>query len=268
MTAQVSSRKPQQLHTMSQNPTFRPNQSRILASLVTGVCLSSGLAFSQPITVPNFSFETPDAPLIYPYITFNLDSWQRPAQPGYFAAVEQNFGITWNNTTAIFFAPGVYGNMQGNQAAYLMSFPQVGLFQDNLTATFETGKSYSLTVGLFGKGFQGNMTEGSMLGISLFYLDGANQITIGAPTVVTYTAAEFATGGPLNLHDYQVSIPTVQFSDAWAGKNIGIRIDSIYGVGDGYWDVDNVRLVAVPEPSLTALVGVAAGLLFIRRKHD
>ena len=56
---------------------------------------------------------------------------------------------------------------------------------------------------------------------------------------------------------------TGNISDAWAGKNIGIRIDSVVGTGDGYWDMDNVRLVSmVPEPGAFAL-GVRAALVVL-----
>jgi hypothetical protein len=131
----------------------------------------------------------------------------------------------------------------------------------DFAATFAAGKSYTLTLGVFGKGFSGNMTEGSMLGLSLYYRDGANMVTVGTPTVITYTAAGFLNFGALNLQDFQVNIPTVQAGDAWAGQDIGIKIESIYGTGDGYWDIDNVRLTAVPEPESLGLIAVG-GLLF------
>jgi len=232
---------------------------------------------AQPISVPNYSFESATAPSSYPYVNFSVTSWQKAPRPDYFIGVEQNSTLLWDQTAAVFFGPGAYGNMQGIQAAYLFSFPQVSLSQDydstpghDFNATFEIGKTYSLTVGVFGKGFSGNMTEGSMLGVSLYYRNGANQVTIGAPTIITYTAAGFPVGGPLNLQDVQVNLPAVQAGDAWVGQKIGIKIESIYGMGDGYWDVDNVRLVsAVPEPTSLALMALGGGLLWARsRNHN
>ena len=253
-------------------------QSNILLSAALGLaCIFSAASIgqAQPISVPNGSFESPSTP----FVSNNFDSWQKTARPAYFDFVEQTYGYTWNQMSGIF-AGGTYGNLHGSQAAYLFSFPQVGLLQDydtmdyndaapthDFNETFGIGKSYTLTLGVFGKGFSGNMTEGSMLGLSLYYRDGANMVTVGAPTVVTYTAAGFLNVGPLNLQDFQVNIPTVQSGDAWAGQHIGIKIESIYGTGDGYWDIDNVRLTAVPEPGSLGLIAIG-GLLFAIRTRN
>ena len=86
-------------------------------------------------------------------------------------------------------------------------------------------------------------------------------ITVGTPAVITYSAATFVNSGALNLIDFQVNTTEVQAGDPWAGQKIGIKIESIYGMGDGYWDVDNVRLLAVPEPTFAALLGTG-GLMF------
>jgi hypothetical protein len=50
-------------------------------------------------------------------------------------------------------------------------------------------------------------------------------------------------------------------TDPWAGKNVGLRIESVSGVGQGYWDMDNARLtvVPVPEPSTIALLTLGVG---------
>ena len=65
-----------------------------------------------------------------------------------------------------------------------------------------------------------------------------------ASTTVAFTAAGFPTTPPLNLLDYEVNVLTVHGNDAWAGQHIGIKIESVFGYGDGYWDIDNVRLEA------------------------
>lgn len=263
--------------TQSINLVPQTNLSRYLAAGITASLLTSAALHAQPILVPNGSFESPGTG----FVTNNFDSWQKPVKPDYFNFVEQNYGILWNQTSGIFAGTGAYGNLHGAQAAYLFSFPQVGLFQDYDTvdfndvvpsyafdATYQIGNSYTLTLGVFGKGFSGNMTEGSMLGLSLYYRNGDNLTTIGTPTIITYTAAAFPIGGALNLVDYQVSIPTVQAGDAWAGQHIGIKIESIYGTGDGYWDIDNVRLTAVPEPATAALLLGGGWLLRLRRSQD
>jgi hypothetical protein len=67
--------------------------------------------------------------------------------------------------------------------------------------------------------------------------------------------------------DFSVSVPTVQPGDAWANQNIGIQIKSLFGTGDGYWDMDNLRLTAVPEPGTLSLLALGLGGWFcLRRK--
>jgi hypothetical protein len=81
-------------------------------------------------------------------------------------------------------------------------------------------------------------------------------------TTVTYSAAAFPVGDPLNLIDYQVTVPSVQAGDAWAGKYIGIKLEStvsIEATSFGNWDFDNVRLVAVPEPATASLMALGFG---------
>jgi hypothetical protein len=263
-------------------PWFAPSRGISAAAAIWAALLvvTSNLP-AQPIVVPNASFETPSAPTTYPPVTFGIDSWQKAPKPAYFDAVEQGSGLLWDQTAAIFFGPGAYANMAGFQAAYLFSFPQVSLFQDydsvdfndaspthEFDVAFEIGKAYTLTVGLYGKGFSGPMTEGSLLGLSFYYRSGTQMVTVGNPTIVSYTANSFPVGGSLNLIDYQVTVPTVQAGEAWAGQKLGIKVESIYGTGDGYWDIDNVRLTAVPEPGFGTLLALGAGAAWGYRRRQ
>jgi len=103
-----------------------------------------------------------------------------------------------------------YQNHVGTQAGYILAVPQVALFQDyntspthDFNATFEVGKSYDLTVGVFGKP---SLAPGSTLQISLYYLDGLdNKVTV-AGTTVTYSAEAFPTTPTFNLVDFGVNV--------------------------------------------------------------
>jgi len=241
----------------------------LLASLV----VQAGAA---TITVPNGSFESQVPPPTPPYITTQVDSWQKTARPIWFD--EAANGMTWDQTAGLFQnAPsgsGYHDNMNGNQALYLLSFPQAGLFQDynttdwnhstpthDFNSLFHAGLSYQLVVGVIGG--KGGMPEGAALELSLYYRDNANNIVTVGSSPITYTAAAFPNAG--HFLDFTVSIPTVQSGDAWAEQNIGIGLFSTSGTGTGYWELDNVRLTEVPEPTSGALLGLGLGAFLLKR---
>jgi hypothetical protein len=225
----------------------------VLASLASPLQAAS-------INVPNGSFELQSG-VGQPFgVNINVDSWQKAPKPAYFD--EGVYGLLWIQTAGVFvdappYNTNYFANHDGTQAGYLLPFPQVSLSQDLTTpdAMFEAGNAYSLTLGVFGKG----IADGSTLQLSLFYRDNLdNAVTVGTPTTVTYSTADFPITSPINLFDYSVNIPYVQAGDAWAGKAIGIKIESTFGTGSGNWDFDNARLVAtpVPEPVSLALLGL------------
>jgi hypothetical protein len=200
----------------------------------------------EEVYVPNYSFELPNIGTNSPYAAPVLQSWQDLPQPSWY--YPSNFDNTpWADLAGTFYNvpfPGEFiDNCDGVQAAFLQVLPQVGIFQD-INAPFNTGKAYTLTVGLIGGG--GNMAVGSTFQLSLYYRDVSNNMVTVAATSVTNTAANF----PTNTHlvDFQVQVPGVKATDAWAGKNIGIQLLATpdpYNPGQwgGYWDADNVRLV-------------------------
>ncbi len=233
------------------------------SAAVVGVLLmgsgSQGLR-AQTVSIPNASFESPSTP----FVSIDIDSWQKPAKPGYFD--EAAFGFAWTQTAGLFQNTPVgasdhIDNLDGTQSAYLLAFPQVALFQDlsSPTAKFTAGMSYELTVGLFGK----SMPAGDILTLSLYYRDGLNNmVTVGSTTVV-YPAGTVPS--TTHMEDFKVSVPTVQAGDAWAGQNIGVKLESTFGTGAGYWDVDKVRVTSstVPEPGAWALGALGLGGLFL-----
>jgi len=230
---------------------------RNLAVLAVSAAICSTHAAS--IAVPNGSFESPSTHP-GPGVSTAIDSWQKAPQPAYFDPA--TFGFNWDQTAGIFYDTNPYANRDGVQCAYMLSFPQVSLYQDSTSgfnATYGVGQSYTFTLGVFGK----SLTPNNSLQLSLYYRDaGNNVVTIGSPTTITYNPATFPLTSPLNLVDYSVSVPGVQAGDAWAGKNIGIMIQvTASDFSGGYWDMDNIRLTTVPEPGVASLL--AAGLFGI-----
>jgi hypothetical protein len=231
--------------------TLRRDASAVLL-LAALAAVQAPLSAQQSITVPNFSFESPTAPSTFPFVNINVDSWQKAPEPAYYGpAIGIPFGIPWIGTAGVFLDVNPYANHDGTQAGYILGFPEVTLFQDYSTspthefnATFEAGKSYTLTVGVFGKS---TLAPGSTLELSLYYLDDANNHMAVASTTVTYSADAFPITNPLNLIDFSVTVPTVHGGDAWAGKNIGIQLLSTTPLAlstGGNWDFDNVRLTS------------------------
>jgi hypothetical protein len=240
----------------------------------------SDILQAQPITVPNYSFESQSA-VGFPFDTNpGLTDWQKIAEPAYYQflgpGVPPWYGTSGSFINASVFNPTPYGNVLGAQAGYILMAPQVTLFQDYSTtpafnSTFEIGKSYNLTIGLFAKSSFGSIPEGSTLELSLYYLDALNSKVKVGSTVVSYSTNTFVLGPNLNLIDYQVNTATVQAGDDWAGKNIGIQLESTIPMemtSFGNWDFDNVRLTAVPEPTALALLGLGFGGLLLRSRRQ
>jgi len=155
-------------------------------------------------------------------------------------------------------------NCDGNQAAFLF-VPTNGaaLFQDYdsldysnvthaFTATYEVGKSYSMTVAVLGgTNLTFPMKEGTTLELDLYYRDAASNLVTVAATLITNSGFTFSV--PNHFLDFQVQTPTVRASDAWANRHIGIRLFAISSPeleSSGYWDLDNIRLASSIAPEL------------------
>jgi hypothetical protein len=233
---------------------------------------SAGTLWAASISVPNASFESPTAPTSSPYVSTTVDSWQKNPEPSWYAPNFGTYGIPWVGTAGLFFDTNPYINHDGSQAGYLLAVPEVALFQDynsspthDFNATYEVGKAYTLTVGVYGKS---SLVAGSTLELSLYFRDASdNQVTVGS-TVVTYNPTAFPATPPLRLVDYSVNIPAVQAGDAWAGQNIGIQLASTIPIEMttfGNWDIDNVRLSDVPEPASITLLALGLGGALVAR---
>ena len=243
------------LHRALNRPRLRPAGTRatlLLSRLVVG--LAALAAWTAPlraatITVPNGSFESPQTDFASPLI----DSWQQIPPPDFLNQIFQT-GVFSN-------VPPPIDNCDGGQCAFLfVASNQVALLQDYdstdwanptpthaFNATFDVGESYTLTVGVLGgTNLTVPMQEGTSLVLSLYYRDGANLVTV-ADTSITNSGSIFSNA--THFIDFQVRVPTVKASDVWAGRYIGVQLLSSIqdaNLPGGYWDVDNIRLVAGP----------------------
>jgi len=230
------------------------------------------LALSVPavaLDVPNHSFELPAGPFSPTGVSTAIDIWQQSPPPEWFDP--NTFGVSWDSLSGIFpnapsGNPRHITNADGGQVAYFFAVPQVAISQ-LLGSTFSANVAYTLTVGLRGGGA---LTAGSTFMVGLFYMNGATPVTL-ASTPVTATA-DYATTTALN--EITVNVPTLSAGDAAVGKNIGIQlaVTSPNGVaGTAYWEADNVRLAAVPEPEDYAIIAGAAllgGALWRRCRRE
>jgi hypothetical protein len=209
------------------------------------------------IAIPNYSFESPAVPPTAPYASPEIEDWQKSDQPAWYDP-SQNADTPWAYLMGCFYNvpfPGQFiDNCDGNQAMFLFALPEAALFQDYdsvsgtnttpthaLDAKFTVGRTYTLTAGVIGGG--GGMKPGATLELGLYYRDTASNMVTVASTIITNSTDAF----PTNTHfvDFQVQLPAVQETNAWAGNYIGIRLLSTasFDLAGGYWDLDNVRLV-------------------------
>jgi hypothetical protein len=259
---------------MKSNLNFRL-RSIVLLGAAAVFLISRSISPAQPLSVPNFSFENPTVPDAFPYVSTIIDSWQKNPQPAYFDP--NTFGFSWDQSSGVFldnFAgnPAPLSNRDGNQGAFVQDFPGAGFHQDynssashDFNVTYTVGQAYQLTAGFLGKGA---LAAGDTLMMTLYYGDYANGNTVGS-TAIVYDPLTFA--DQTKLTDFSVTIPTVQAGDAWANQTLGIAIVDISGPerGQAYWDLDNVRLQAIPEPGTLglALLGTLSWLGFRSRRQ-
>jgi hypothetical protein len=230
----------------------------ILSQLAVGiVAFTSWTAPLQAgtIYIPNASFESPVVAPVWPYAWPQIDSWQQT--PSW---TNDESGVFTNSA-----GPYYIDNCDGNQAAFLFADPQAALFQDYdstdytnsapthaFDATYDVGKSYTLTVAILGgTNVELPMLEGTTLELDLYYRDCASNLVTVAATTITNSTALFSNATPHFL-DFQVQLPAVKATDPWAGRHIGVQLLSTVSpeLEGGYWDLDNVRLVSTVQPAL------------------
>ncbi len=234
-----------------------------LGWVAVGLAATMQGALGASVLVPNSSFELPAGPFLPTGVSTVIDSWVKSAAPVWFDPTA--FGVQWNQLSGIFpnspvGDPRHLVNLDGGQVAFFLAVPEVGLSQP-LSATYQTGLAYELTVGVRGGG---SLTAGTTFQIGLAYQNGTTLVPISSTTVTA--TADFATAN--QLFDFSATVPAVGAGDLWLGKNIGITlaVTSQNGAaGTAYWEVDKVRLnaTATPEPGELALLGAGASWLAI-----
>ncbi|HRI15049.1 MAG TPA: hypothetical protein PLX89_18800 [Verrucomicrobiota bacterium] len=229
-------------------------------SILAGAAFGLGTIQGAVIPLPNGSFEAPATV----FVNTHVDNWQKGPKPDWYVETDE---YRWDQLTGVFKnpAPSAVDHLQncdGAQALWLFAVPEVELSQDYLSqdwndpspthafdARFQVGKAYELTVGINGGG--GGMQEGVTMEISLYYRNDDGEAKAVAATTISHSAETFP--NHTWFTDFSARVGTVQPSDAWAGRHIGVRIRSTVPLESqgGYWDLDNVRVVETPETSLT-----------------
>ena len=209
---------------------------RVMRLLVLApvIALAAAPARSASVPIENASFEAPVIdPCGFPVLPY-VAQWR-----------EIDLDTQYSTNTGVFAntPPGSLDrllNADGNQLAFLGS-ARGNAFEQDLAEVYEVGRAYRLTVGVgVSWRFPPSVSEPDTIEIVLYYLEDSNTVDIVHCTVA-------AMGWSSLLQDFRTYLPTVQATDAWAGKNIGVAIRATGSAG-GFWVLDNVRLTELPPP--------------------
>ena len=195
---------------------------------------------SLPVSIPieNASFEAPFVdPNAFPALPF-VEAW-----------IETDNDTQGSTNTGVFAnTPGGKTdhivNPDGRQLVFLGSELGNGIEQD-VRANYIAGCDYRLTVavGISSRFPPSTVEPVDTVELVLFYRDG-NDVLVDIARQTVDAVGLF----PQQLVDFSLYLPTVQSSDSWAGKAIGVALRAA-GMPGGFWDLDHVRLAeSLPEP--------------------
>jgi hypothetical protein len=230
-------------------------------------------AWGQTIPVPNFSFEMPpvtrDEQNPFGALPF-IDDWDETAV-GLHDEDDQNTGVFLNTD---FGEPDHITNADLDRLAFISSLNGNAVRQE-LAELYQPGLTYTLTVAV-GTSSVFPVTGNETLEVALFYFDGGTEILINQWELVT--ASEVSATA---LIDVVVPELEVGKNDPWVMKPIGILIRPLFEEesgdteGEGFWNIDFVRLEAVGTPipavstwglATTALLLATLGTLALGRR--
>lgn len=245
---------------------------RMTGGVGLGVCGLAGVAAGGPITVSNNSFESPNAGFASP----TSDNWSPNGgnNTGQFTNLAADTPVDVGGGQTVL-AKRIT-NADGNQLAYIAAnTPASGAYEFSQylvsplpPASYLPGQSYTLSVGIAVSSVQ-PPDAGSKITIELYYLDtgGARQ-----PVALTPIVNDTPTGLRNDFLKYfTAQTPVVAANALYANKPIGILLTTAGNstTTGGTFDMDNVTLTSVPEPSSAAVGGLvtAAGGALLRRRR-
>src|SRR5260370_28034046 len=113
------------IQSQSKPITTRPRLAKSAAAFAVGALAAAALPLhAQPISVPNFSFESGTAPNSYPYVNTSVASWQKNPEPAFYGPAFGGSGIPWDPTAGVFLAVHPYPNHVGTQGVSTSSVPR------------------------------------------------------------------------------------------------------------------------------------------------
>jgi hypothetical protein len=216
--------------------------------------LATGAVNAGTITIPDYSFETPDLSVGTPYTS---------APDGSDMAPWSGAGAAIYNVAGYYgpFGEGNVTNPLGAQCGYIGNQLSMrpNLYQA-LTDTFKAGSEYHLTVGatLYQGGGVG-INPNQVLSLQLGYWSGAPDGQTG-PTIVA--ERQLVLGDLLEGTLTDFTLNTTAISGDAVDKNIVIYFARAAGAPTGrQYSLDNVRLTETSTPEPGTLVLLATGLM-------